>query len=347
METNNDAIVRRLRHLAVEFNEARRMPLKELYPVKHRLLGQANDCVREAWELGGMRSMKEFCQHPEAWERFEQSTIKSEIGFEFSERLEVELNKQREFSSLQLALVWPNAKVVYADGPTTWFPSTLFELLVGYTKVLAYCEQSWGCRISNGEVWEGQIENCRYVLKSGILSTIGFVPETEIALGRDPSFKKLGEYDIRNGSHQHSFEVLGHCAVGCKIRADYLEKEKGASSGESGAPPPSQPIDEYKTLWEYAQKSWQTKSDFFKVAESIKTGPGNYQECIDSLRPPTRNMGRSPQTKAFHSVVGALNKILRPMFSFEVFRDKEQVLIRPWSMPSIKKVSKKSANRKS
>ena len=108
-------------------------------------------------------------------------------------------------------------------------------------------------------------------------------------------------------------------------------------------------LSDYQKLWKYAKKNWLPVSGNFRIAESIKDGPGNYQDCIDKLLPPTHKMGRTRQTKFFHSVKGALNPILREEFGFEVFRDNEEVVIRNWVKPlsTKKKITKKSTKRKS
>jgi hypothetical protein len=98
----------------------------------------------------------------------------------------------------------------------------------------------------------------------------------------------------------------------------------------------------YQKLWDYAQKMWTSGTDKFKICEHISNGPGKYSNCLDHLIP---NVGRSDQTKRFHSVASVLNKEIKITLGLEVYRLGEQVLIRE-AAPKPTTKSKHNANTK-
>ena len=85
-------------------------------------------------------------------------------------------------------------------------------------------------------------------------------------------------------------------------------------------PPPS----EYRRLWDYAQKMWAGGTDKYKICECLQNGPAYYLDCVELLVP---GVNGTHQSRRFHSVVGALNEVVKVELRLEVYKVGQQVLL--------------------
>jgi hypothetical protein len=90
-------------------------------------------------------------------------------------------------------------------------------------------------------------------------------------------------------------------------------------------PPPSETVSsEYQRLWDYAQKMWARGTAKYKICECMKNGPGDYLDCVQLLAP---GVNRTDQSRQFHSVVGAINDVVKVELRLEVYKVGQQVLL--------------------
>lgn len=97
------------------------------------------------------------------------------------------------------------------------------------------------------------------------------------------------------------------------------------------SPKPDPPVggdslDNYRTLYEYARKQWNTFSQNFKLVESLSNGPGVYNDCVNKLLP---GFSQSEKTRRFHQVLGPLNETIGEALGLNIYRPRrsQQVLV--------------------
>ena len=145
----------------------------------------------------------------------------------------------------------------------------------------------------------------------------------------------------------HSFWVTLKRAYNVEDgRTPPIGQSKPVEVSDSQRSPSESVPNEYQRLWDYAQKMWARGTAKYKICECMKNGPGDYLDCLQLLAP---GVNRTDQSRQFHSVVGALNGVVKVELRLEVYKVGQQILLcEAGQRPTRKKpIAKRPTTKKS